>query len=59
VETSKDVKPKAVLKCVMIMGRTFRPLLKLAAKWITENSNRRRIKEKKSSINVGIHRKIR
>ena len=32
------------------MGRTFRPLLKLAAKWIIEDSNRRRIKEKKAAL---------
>jgi hypothetical protein len=35
----------------MIMGRTFRPLLKLAAKWIIEDSNRRRrIKENKAAL---------
>jgi hypothetical protein len=32
------------------MGRTFRPLLKLAAKWIIEDSNRRKIKENKAAL---------
>jgi hypothetical protein len=33
----------------MIMGRTFRPALKLAAQWIIEDSNKRGIKENKAA----------
>jgi hypothetical protein len=41
----------------MIIGRIFRPVLKLAVKWIIEDINKRRIKET-SIINVGGSRKI-
>jgi hypothetical protein len=33
----------------MLMGRTFRPALKLAAQWIIEDSNKRGIKENKAA----------
>jgi hypothetical protein len=50
VETSKDVKTESCSKVSNDNGSDIRPLLKLAAKWIIEDSNRRRIKENKAAL---------